>query len=136
MAMSLLMARVIPDAFGDDGPYFAGAYFVFRFVADGVGVLNGDREAREAQWSFIPPTMVGSVLALAGGFIDSPRRAWIWLGSLAVDLVAALAAERVDWHTTVQLPLSSSLRTTANSSIPIPSAPASYYRDDHPIARE
>jgi low temperature requirement protein LtrA len=70
MAMSLLMALVIPDAFGDGGPYFVGAYFVFRLVANVVALLSADPERRRAQWQFIPLTMVAGVVAVAGGFID------------------------------------------------------------------
>jgi low temperature requirement protein LtrA len=98
MAMSLLMARIIPEAFDDGGPYFVSAYFVFRLVANVLALRTEDREARDRQWAFIPMTMVGSAVALGGGFVDDPWRSWIWLASLAIDLLAARAAERVDWH--------------------------------------
>ncbi|MDH5372023.1 MAG: low temperature requirement protein A [Acidimicrobiia bacterium] len=99
MAMSLLMARVIPGAFGDEGLYFAGAYFVFRLIANVTAIRTENPETRTAQWTtFIPLTMVGSIVALAGGFVDDPWRSWIWLASLAIDLIAARAAQRADFH--------------------------------------
>jgi low temperature requirement protein LtrA len=98
MAMSLLMARVIPEAFGDGGPYFVGAYFMFRLVANAVTLLSADPERRQVQWRFIPLTMVASIVAVVGGFVEDPARTWIWLASLLIDLVAARAAEQGDWH--------------------------------------
>ena len=98
MAMSLLMALVIPDAYGDGGPYFVGAYFVFRLVANLVALLSADVERRRAQWRFIPLTMVAGTAAVVGGFVDDPARTWIWLASLVIDLAAARAAEQGDWH--------------------------------------
>ena len=98
MAMSLLMARVIPDAYGDGGRYFVGAYFVFRMVANVVSFRTGDAVWRRAYWRFFPLTAVASVVAVVGGLVDAPARPWIWLGSLLIDLLAARAAEQGDWH--------------------------------------
>ncbi len=98
MAMSLLMARVIPDAYGDGGPYFVGAYLVFRMIANVVSFRSADSDRRKVLWRFVPLTVVASLVAVAGGFIDDPARTWIWLASLVIDLVAARAAEQGDWH--------------------------------------
>ena len=98
MAMSLLMARVIPDAYGDGGPYFVGAYLVFRMIANVVSFRSADPERRTVLWRFVPLTVVAGLVALAGGFVDDPARTWIWLASLVIDLVAARAAEQGDWH--------------------------------------
>lgn len=98
MATSLLMARVIPDAFGEGGPYFVGAYFMFRLVANVVSFRAATPERREVLWRFVPLTVVASVVAVVGGFVDDPARTWIWLGSLVIDLVASGAAQQGDWH--------------------------------------
>jgi low temperature requirement protein LtrA len=98
MAMSLLMALVIPDAFGTGGPYFVGAYFVFRLAASMAALLSADPERRRAQWRFIPLTMVAGVVAVVGGFVDDPARTWIWLASLLIDLAAARVAVEGDWQ--------------------------------------
>ena len=98
MAMSLLMARVIPEAFGDGGPYFVGAYFVFRLVANVLSYRSASPERRKVVSRFVPVTLLASMVAVAGGFVADPARTWIWLASLLVDLVAARAAEQGDWQ--------------------------------------
>ncbi len=98
MAMSLLMARVIPDAFGDGGPYFVGAYFVFRLVANVLSYRSASSERRIVVSRFVPVTLLASVVAVTGGLVADPARTWIWLASLLVDLVAAQAAEQGDWE--------------------------------------
>jgi low temperature requirement protein LtrA len=98
MAMSLLMALVIPDAFGDGGPYFVGAYFVFRMVANVASFRSADPDRRQVLWRFVPLTVAASLVAVGGGFIEDPARTWIWFASLLMDLVAARAAEQGDWH--------------------------------------
>ena len=98
MAMSLLMARVIPDAFGDGGPYFVGAYFVFRLVANVLSYRSASPERRQVVSRFVPVTLLASAVAVAGGFVADPARTWIWLASLLIDLVAARAAEQGDWQ--------------------------------------
>ena len=98
MAMSLLMARVIPDAFGDGGPYFVGAYFVFRLVANVLSYRSASPERRQVVSRFVPVTLLASAVAVAGGFVADPARTWIWLASLLIDLLAARAAGQGDWQ--------------------------------------
>jgi len=100
MAMSLLMARVIPDAFGDGGPYFVGAYFVFRLVANVLSYRSATPERRQVVSRFVPLTVLATLVAVVGGLVADPARTWIWLASLLVDLVAARAAEQGDWQIT------------------------------------
>jgi len=98
MAMSLLMARVIPEAFGDGGPYFVGAYFVFRLVASILSFRSASRERRQVVVLFVPLTLLASTVAVVGGLLEDPARTWIWLASLLVDLGASRAAQRGDWQ--------------------------------------
>ncbi len=98
MAMSLLMARAIPDAFGEGGPYFVGAYFVFRLIANVLSYRSASPERRKVVARFVPLTVLATLIAVVGGFVADPARTWIWLASLLVDLVAARAAERGDWE--------------------------------------
>jgi low temperature requirement protein LtrA len=98
MAMSLLMARVIPDAFGEGGPYFVGAYFVFRLIANLLSYRSASAERRKVVARFVPLTVVATLVAVVGGLVADPARTWIWLASLLIDLVAARAAERGDWQ--------------------------------------
>ncbi|MGI9647082.1 MAG: low temperature requirement protein A [Acidimicrobiia bacterium] len=98
MGTILLMAVVIPEAFGDEGKYFAIAYFAYRMIGTGVYYLAGDTTQRETMFAFFPLATLAAAVALAGGFLGSGVRPWVWLVSLLIDLVATRAAERVDWH--------------------------------------
>jgi low temperature requirement protein LtrA len=98
MGTILLMAVVIPEAFADEGKYFAIAYFAYRMIGTGVYYLAGDGGQRETMFAFFPLATAAALVALAGGFMSSGIRPWVWLLSLVIDLVATRAAERVDWH--------------------------------------
>lgn len=98
MATILLMAVVIPDAFGSRGEYFAAAYFAYRMIGTGVYYLAADPEQRVALSTFFPSATVASLIALGGGFASEELRPWIWLASLVIDFGATKAAERADWH--------------------------------------
>ncbi len=97
MTTILLMAVVIPSAFGDDGAYFAAAYFVYRMIGTAVYYLAADPDQRLSLNTFFPSATIAAVVALAGGFADESVRPWIWLLSLAIDFGATKAAERADW---------------------------------------
>jgi low temperature requirement protein LtrA len=98
MATILLMAIVIPDAFGDRGAYFAAAYFVYRIIGTVVYYLSAAPDQRVALATFFPTATVAAAIALAGGFAGEEIRPWIWLASLVIDFAATKAAERADWH--------------------------------------
>jgi len=98
MATILLMAVVIPEAFGDEGVYFATAYFAYRMIGTVVYFLAAEPEQRVALSTFFPSATLASVIALVGGFAGEGIRPWIWLVSLVIDFGATKAAERADWH--------------------------------------
>jgi low temperature requirement protein LtrA len=98
MATILLMAVVIPGAFGDEGKYFAMAYFAYRMIGTAVYYVAGTPEQRVTMFTFFPLATTAALVALAGGFVGQGPRPWVWVVSLAIDFAATRAAERVDWH--------------------------------------
>ena len=93
MLASFLMAVAIPEAFGDRGLLFAGAYVVIQlgrhsfltFVASGPGTVERTRAARILIWF-----LVAGVLWIAGGLADGPARTLLWLLALAIDYAGPL----------------------------------------------
>jgi low temperature requirement protein LtrA len=94
MAGAFFAALAVPHAYGDEGMWFAAAYFAIR-------VLNlllyawGLRERptelgallRLAPFFLLAPTLV-----LVGGLLDGGWRTGLWALSLVVDVVGVLAA--------------------------------------------
>jgi low temperature requirement protein LtrA len=100
MAAGFFMAISVPDAFQDEAAWFAVAYFVVRVLqatlyAWGVRSDPGNLRAvlRLAPWF-----LLAALVALAGGFVDPDYRAWIWLGSLVIDVVGTLTVARAEWR--------------------------------------
>jgi low temperature requirement protein LtrA len=93
MLASLLMAIAIPDAFGDKGLLFAGAYVTIQvgrhlfltFVAAEAGTNERVRAGRILIW-FI----AAGVLWIAGALADGSARTVLWLAALAVDYAAPM----------------------------------------------
>ncbi len=93
MLASFLMAVAIPDAFGDRGLLFAGAYVVIQlgrhsfltFVASGPGTVERTRAGRILVWF-----VAAGVLWIAGGIADGPARTALWLLALAIDYAGPL----------------------------------------------
>lgn len=98
MASILLMARAIPEAFGDGAAYFAAAYFIFRIIGTIIYFAAADAAGRVALRTFMPLATTAALVALVGGFVPDEWRGWVWLVSLLIDLVSTKAAERADWH--------------------------------------
>jgi low temperature requirement protein LtrA len=99
MAAGFFMALAVPDAFQDEAAWFAVAYFVVRVLhtalyAWGVRRVPGRLAAvlRLSPWF-----LLAAVVALAGGFVDADYRAWVWLASLAIDVVGTLTVARAEW---------------------------------------
>ena len=88
MLASFLMAIAIPEAFGDRGLLFAGAYVAIQvgrhtfltFVAAGPGTVERERAGRILIWF-----LVAGVLWIAGGLAEGPTRTLLWLIALAID---------------------------------------------------
>src|SRR4051794_465975 len=93
MLASFLMAVAMPEAFGDRGLLFAGAYVAIQlgrhtfltFVAAGPGTVERSRAARILIWFG-----AAGVLWIAGGLVDGPARTLLWLLALAIDYAGPL----------------------------------------------
>jgi len=88
MLASFVMAVAIPEAFGDRGLLFAGAYVAIQlgrhtfltFAAAGKGSLERERAGRILIWF-----VAAGVLWIAGGLVEGPARTILWLLALAID---------------------------------------------------
>jgi low temperature requirement protein LtrA len=93
MLATLIMAIAIPDAFGERGLLFAGAYVAIQvgrhafltFVAADPGTIERERAGRILAWF-----AASGALWIAGGFADGSQRTALWLAALAIDYVAPL----------------------------------------------
>ena len=100
MLATFFMALAVPDAYTDEGAWFAIAYFVVRVLQIALylwGVRNDPIQrvgvARLAPWFLVAPT-----IALAGGFADDSWRTALWTISIAVDVLGTLFAARYGFH--------------------------------------
>jgi len=100
MAAGFFMALAVPDAFQDEAAWFAVAYFVVRVLNTTLYSwgLRHDANQLRAIARLSPWFLVAACVALAGGFVDADYRAWVWLASLAIDIVGTLTVARVEWH--------------------------------------
>jgi len=100
MAAGFFMALAVPDAFQDEAAWFAVAYFVVRILQTTLfswGVRHDPGQLR-ATFRLAPWFLVAALVALVGGFVDSDIRAWVWLASLAIDVVGTLTVARAEWR--------------------------------------
>ncbi|WP_329385987.1 low temperature requirement protein A [Streptomyces sp. NBC_01351] len=87
----LMMALALPEAFGDRGLLFAGAYFCARLLLAALAHGGGRRP------KLTPVTLsvlVSGPLLLAGGFLDGNARIALWALAAAVDLAAPRLTRR------------------------------------------
>jgi low temperature requirement protein LtrA len=99
MAAGFFMALAVPDAYADEGAWFAVAYFVVRVLNSALfswGVRHDPVQLR-ATLRLGPWFLVAAFVALAGGFVDSDLRPWVWLASLAIDVTGTLTVARAGW---------------------------------------
>ncbi|HEU5263153.1 MAG TPA: low temperature requirement protein A, partial [Gaiellaceae bacterium] len=100
MGAGFFMALAVPDAFQDEAAWFAVAYFVVRILNTTLyswGVRHDPGNLR-AMFRLAPWFVGAALVALAGGFVDSEYRAWIWLASLIIDVVGTLTVARAEWR--------------------------------------
>jgi low temperature requirement protein LtrA len=100
MLASFFMALAIPDAFSDEGGWFAVPYFVVRIlqVALYLWGVRGDAQMTGAVLRLAPWFLVAPTIALAGGFLDDPARTTLWSVSLAIDVVGTLSVARAGFR--------------------------------------
>ena len=99
MVAGFFMALAVPDAYQDEGVWFAVAYFVVRILNSALyswGVRH-DPGTLHATLRLAPWFVTAAIVALAGGFVDSDLRPWVWLASLTIDVVGTLTVAREEW---------------------------------------
>ncbi|MFJ9344206.1 low temperature requirement protein A [Streptomyces sp. NPDC101733] len=87
----LMMALAVPEAFGDRGLLFAGAYFCARLV---LAALAHARSRRLTPTPVTLSVLVSGPLLVAGAFLDGGARIGLWALAAAVDLVAPRLTRR------------------------------------------
>ncbi|HUV11297.1 MAG TPA: low temperature requirement protein A [Acidimicrobiia bacterium] len=100
-ALAFVMAASVTRAFGDEAAWFAVPYVLVRVLGLGLQVridLERTDMQHRAIYLWTALSSIGLVLVLAGAFVDTPGRYWIWLGAMLADFVAAGAAGvRHEW---------------------------------------
>jgi low temperature requirement protein LtrA len=94
MLAAFFGAISLPDAYSDEGAWFAIAYFVVRVLQIALYLwgVRGDPLQRSGVLHLTPWFLVAPTIALAGGFVDDPWRTTLWVGSLAIDVLGTLFA--------------------------------------------
>jgi low temperature requirement protein LtrA len=92
MLAAFFLAIALPDAYSDEGAWFAVAYVVVRILQIGLYVwgLRDDEAQRSGVLRLAPWFLVAPAVALAGGLVDDPWRTTLWAASLAIDVVGTL----------------------------------------------
>jgi low temperature requirement protein LtrA len=100
MVAGFFMALAVPDAFQDEAAWFAVAYFVVRILNSALYAwgVRDNPDVLRAVARLSPWFLVAAFVALVGGFVDPDYRAWVWLASLAIDIVGTLTVARLEWH--------------------------------------
>jgi len=100
MAAAFFMALAVPDAYQDEGGWFAVAYFTARILNTTLfswGVRD-DLVQLRATLRLAPWFLAAAVVALAGGFLDGDGRAYVWAASLAIDVIGTLTVAGTNWR--------------------------------------
>jgi low temperature requirement protein LtrA len=92
MAAMLIASLAVPDAFGEAGILFGGAYLVVRLLHLALyAYTTGDSpEARRTVIGFAPGFLGGPMLLVVAGSLDGPAQGVLWALALAIDYGVAL----------------------------------------------
>ena len=98
MGISLFMALVVPDAFGDDARLFGIAYSLVLFLGLALFYAGLDTmDARRALLQYLPLAAAGGVVVLVGSFLSPTWRVAAWVAGMALELLATRAAQGYDF---------------------------------------
>jgi low temperature requirement protein LtrA len=88
MLASLLMSAALPEAFGERGLLFGGAYVAMQVGRTGfvIAALGEEPGLRRNFQRVLVWLVASGVLWLAGGLRDGPAREALWLAAVVVDL--------------------------------------------------
>jgi low temperature requirement protein LtrA len=98
--VSFLMALAVPDAFGDQGSWFAVPFFVVRSLMIGLYVwgLRADPAHQAAIKQLAPWFLLAPAVVLLGGFLSEEVRPWVWTVAVAIDVAGALSVGRAGFR--------------------------------------
>lgn len=91
---TFLCAFTLPGLYRDTALWFGASYFLVReigLVLYWFG-LSHDREHQSGLRTFIPFASLAPMLVLAGGFVSSELRTWLFALGMLIDVVGALNA--------------------------------------------
>jgi low temperature requirement protein LtrA len=95
---AFFMAQGVPDAFGDDAPWFTFSYLATILI--GLSLywygLRSDRTHQRALLTYLPWVIAASVVVAVSGFIDEDWRAWGYALAFVLFAISGLAGERGD----------------------------------------
>jgi low temperature requirement protein LtrA len=99
MGISLFMALVVPDAFGDDARLFGIAYSLVLFLGLALFYAGLDSdEARGGLNQYLPLAVGGGLVVLVGSFLSPTWRVVAWVAGMALELLATSTAKGYDFR--------------------------------------
>jgi low temperature requirement protein LtrA len=105
MAAMLVVSLAVPEAFGDHGVLFAGAYLVVRLLHLVLYAIAGknDPELLGAVLRLAATATIGPILLVIAGFLEGDERVTMWVVALALDFLgpAVLGGGR-GWRVSVE----------------------------------
>ena len=90
------MALAVPDAYRDEGLWFAAPYFFVRVLNLALYLwgLRSSREHFNALLRLAPFFLVAPTVALSGGLVQGSLRSALWIAALAIDVIGTLSLGR------------------------------------------
>jgi low temperature requirement protein LtrA len=105
MAAMLVVSLAVPEAFGDHGVLFAGAYLVVRVLHLVLYAIAGkhDPELLGAVLRLASTATIGPVLLVFAGFLEGEERVMVWIVALALDFLGpAVIGRGRGWRISVE----------------------------------
>ena len=105
MAAMLVVSLAVPEAFGDHGVLFAGAYMVVRILHLILYAIAGkhDPELLGAVLRLASTATIGPILLVYAGFLEGDERVTLWIVALTLDFLGpAVIGRGRGWRVSVE----------------------------------